>query len=112
MNTLYDRLETEVLLGLLENEKNYASGTKAIVTALKTNYSWLSLTIGQVRNPFSGDTCLLTAEELSMYDLIKGAEMVLQMSVAMDNEACYDIVEKGCKWFRSVNPQAYMTLLD
>ena len=35
MNTLYDRLETEVLLGLLENEKNYASGTKAIVTALK-----------------------------------------------------------------------------
>jgi|TARA_B110000211_G_scaffold213444_1_gene253964 hypothetical protein len=66
----------------------------------------------EVRNPFSGDTCLLTAEELSMYDLIKGAEMVLQMSVAMDNEACYDIVEKGCKWFRSVNPQAYMTLLD
>ena len=40
----------------------------------------------EVRNPFSGDTCLLTAEELSMYDLIKGAEMVLQMSVAMDTK--------------------------
>jgi hypothetical protein len=50
MNTLYDRLETEVLLGLLKNEKDYASGTKAIVTALKTNYSWLSLTIGQVHS--------------------------------------------------------------
>lgn len=67
---------------------------------------------GEVRNPFSGDTCLLTAEELSMYDLIKGAEMVLQMSVAMDEEECYSIIEKGIAWFRKVNPQAYMTLLD
>ena len=66
----------------------------------------------EVRNPFSGDTCLLTAEELSMYDLIKGAEMVLQMSVAMDDEKCYSIIEKGIAWFRKVNPQAYMTLLD
>ena len=66
----------------------------------------------EVRNPFSGDTCLLTAEELSMYDLIKGAEMVLQMSVAMDEEQCYSIIEKGITWFRKVNPQAYMTLLD
>jgi hypothetical protein len=66
----------------------------------------------EVRNPFSGDTCLLTAEELSMYDLIKGAEMVLQMATTMDNDACYDIIEKGCEWFRGVNPKAYMTLLD
>lgn len=66
----------------------------------------------EVRNPFSGDTCLLTAEELSMYDLIKGAEMVLQMATTMDNDACYDIIEKGCAWFRNVNPKAYMTLLD
>ena len=50
MNTLYDRLETEILVGLLENEKNYASGTKAIVIALKDNYSWLNLTIGQVHS--------------------------------------------------------------
>ncbi len=66
----------------------------------------------EVRNPFSGDTCLLTAEELSMYDLIKGAEIVLQMSVAMNDEQCYSIIEKGIAWFRKVNPQAYMTLLD
>ena len=50
MNTLYDRLEPEILVGLLENEKNYASGTKAIVIALKDNYSWLNLTIGQVHS--------------------------------------------------------------
>ena len=69
---------------------------------------------GEVRNPFSGDACLLTAEELSMYDLIKGAEIVLQMSVlnALDYEQCYSIIEKGIAWFRKVNPQAYMTLLD
>ena len=50
MNTLYDRLETDILVGLLENEKNYASGTKAITIALKDNYSWLNLTIGQVHS--------------------------------------------------------------
>tara|TARA_R110000787_G_scaffold190052_1_gene301581 strand:+ start:165 stop:431 length:267 start_codon:yes stop_codon:yes gene_type:complete len=66
----------------------------------------------EVRNPFSGDTCLLTAEELSMYDLIKGAEMVLQMSVAIDSDRCYGIIDKGLAWFRKVNPKAYMTLLD
>ena len=50
MNTLYDRLETEILVGLLDNEKNYAAGTKAIVIALKDNYSWLNLTRGQVHS--------------------------------------------------------------
>ena len=66
----------------------------------------------EVRNPFSGETCLLTAEELSMYDLVKGAEMVLQMGVAMDKEECYEIMRKGIDWFIQNNPQAYMTLLD
>ena len=50
MNIPTHRLETEILVGLLENEKNYAAGTKAIVIALKDNYSWLNLTIGQVHS--------------------------------------------------------------
>ena len=50
MNTLYDRLEPEILVGLLENEKNYAAGTGTVITALKSNYSWLNLTIGQVHS--------------------------------------------------------------
>ena len=50
MNTLYDRLEPEILKGLDDNKKTYASGTRAIVVALKDNYSWLSLTIGQVHS--------------------------------------------------------------
>tara|TARA_R110002124_G_scaffold126788_2_gene286545 strand:+ start:616 stop:882 length:267 start_codon:yes stop_codon:yes gene_type:complete len=66
----------------------------------------------EVRNPFSGETCLLTAEELSMYDLVKGAEMVIQMGVELDAERCYDIMEKGGDWLLANNPKAYMTLLD
>jgi hypothetical protein len=66
----------------------------------------------EVRNPFSGETCLLTAEELSMYDLIKGAEMAIAMGMGIDQEECYKIMRKGMDWFIQNNPQAYMTLLD
>jgi len=66
----------------------------------------------EVRNPFSGETCLLTAEELSMYDLVKGAEMVIQMGVAMDVDRCYELMQKGGDWFLANNPSAYMILLD
>ena len=65
----------------------------------------------EVRNPLSGDTCLLTAAELSMYDLIKGAEMVLHMGVA-DYDHCIDIMNQGKDWFLAKNPVAYMALLD
>ena len=65
----------------------------------------------EVRNPFSGETALLDAAELSMYDLIKGAEMVMQMGVA-DMDRCIDIMNQGKDWMLAKNPQAYMTLLD
>mgnify|MGYP003113947015 FL=1 len=64
----------------------------------------------EVRNPYSGETVLLNAAELSMYDLIKGAEMVLHMGVAADH--CVDVINKGKDWFLSENPKAYMALLD
>ena len=66
----------------------------------------------EVRNPFSGEVCVLTAEELSMYDLIQGAQMVIQMGIELDAEKCYDIMEKGGDWFLANNPKAYMALLD
>ena len=65
-----------------------------------------------VRNPYSGETCVLNAAELSMYDLVKGAEMVLHMSVAMDEEKCIKIIEDGGDWLLANNPSAYMILLD
>lgn len=55
-----------------------------------------------VQNPFTGDTAELTAEELSMYDLIMGAQVTQN----------YDIMQKGLDWFRRANGEAYMTLLD
>ena len=65
----------------------------------------------EVRNPYSGETVLLDAAELSMYDLIKGAEMVLHMGVA-DMDRCIDVMNQGKDWMLAKNPQAYMTLLD
>ena len=64
----------------------------------------------EIRNPYSGETALLDAAELSMYDLIKGAEIVLHMGVAADH--CIDIIIQGKDWMLAKNPQAYMTLLD
>ncbi len=64
----------------------------------------------EVRNPYSGETALLDAAELSMYDAIKGAEMVLYMGVAADS--CIDVINQGKDWMLAKNPKAYMTLLD
>ena len=64
----------------------------------------------EVRNPFSGDTCLLNAAELSMYDFIMGATMVMEMGVG--REGIVNDLRKGLEWFRTNNPSAYMTLLD
>jgi len=64
----------------------------------------------EVRNPFSGETALLDAAELSMYDLIKGAEMAMHMGIPSDD--CIDIIHQGSAWFLTKNPEAYMTLLD
>ena len=57
---------------------------------------------GTVSNPFTGETAELTAEELSMYDLIMGAQMCQR----------YDVMQKGLDWFRRANGEAYMVLLD
>ena len=55
-----------------------------------------------VSNPYTGDKAELSAEELSMYDVIKGAEFTRS----------YKLLQKGLDWFRQSNPSAYMTLLD
>ena len=66
----------------------------------------------EVRNPFSGETCLLNANELSMYDLVKGAEMVIAMGVALETDECIKIMKEGVEWFKESNPKAYKILLD
>ena len=55
-----------------------------------------------VTNPFSGEQTTLTANELAMYDLIMGAQLVQN----------WKLTQKGLDWFRSANARAYMILLD
>ena len=65
----------------------------------------------EVRNPYSGETVLLDAAELSMYELVKGAEMCMLMGLGDIND-CIDIIDQGKDWFIIKNPNAYMKLLD
>ena len=64
----------------------------------------------EVTNRFGGDSCYLTAEELSMYDFIIGASTLMEMGMYAPKSI--DDMRKGLDWFRKNNPSAYMTLLD
>jgi len=66
---------------------------------------------GVVTNRFSGEEYELTAEELSMYDFVMGATLVMEMGV-MDNNQMVGDLKKGLKWFKENNNKAYMALLD
>ena len=63
-----------------------------------------------VQNRFSGEECELNAIELSMYDFVIGASLVMEMGMYGDNMTTD--LRKGLEWFRKINPSAYMTLLD
>ena len=64
-----------------------------------------------VTNPYSREECELTAEELSMYDFIKGAELCLNAGWNV-NDKIHDDFYKAIRWFMKANPKAYMALLD
>ena len=66
---------------------------------------------GVVTNRFSGEEYVLTAEELSMYDFIMGATLVMEMNVKYDTQMIADL-RKGLEWFKENNSKAYMVLLD
>ena len=68
----------------------------------------------EVRNPFSGETVLLDAAELSMYDFLKGAEhtLILMSEKGESDDQLVKDFDKGRDWFRENNIEAYMTLLD
>ena len=65
---------------------------------------------GEVTNPFSGQSYELTAEELSMYDFIIGANQLMELGMYAPKTV--DDVRKGLNWFRKNNVEAYMVLLD
>ena len=55
-----------------------------------------------VENPFSGESIMLTPEEVAVYDYCKGCELMRD----------YEGVRRAVDWFIDNNPEAYMTLLD
>ena len=64
-----------------------------------------------VRNRFSGEEYELNNVELSMYDFVIGASIVMEMSGGYKH-ANVNELRKGLDWFRKNNPKAYMVLLD
>lgn len=67
---------------------------------------------GVVANEYTGEEADLSAEELSMYDFIKGAEVVLAFGGGANRNKIISEFRRGIDWFRRSNPSAYMTLLD
>ena len=65
---------------------------------------------GTVQNRFSGEEYELNNVELSMYDFIMGATLCLELG--MWSKSMADEHQKGLRWFRVNNPEAYMVLLD
>ena len=64
-----------------------------------------------VTNPFSGESAMLSPNEVAMYDLIMGLTMVLERT-GYSSEKLMKDHRRGLDWFRVANPKAYMTLLD
>ena len=64
----------------------------------------------EVTNRFGGDSCYLNNVELSMYDFVMGATIVMEMGTH-DPKMITDL-RKGLSWFRQNNAEAYMVLLD
>jgi hypothetical protein len=70
-----------------------------------------------VQNRFSGEEYELNALELSIYDMIMGAQMFIEMRYNGDmlDPRTADMqkdMRKGLDWFRTHNASAYMVLLD
>ena len=61
-----------------------------------------------VKNSFSGESCKLNAEELSMY------KFIMSWEICRDQEhldAINEKKEKCMDWFKETNPEAYKILL-
>ena len=61
-----------------------------------------------VANRFTGEEYELNRYELSMYDFIMGATMIMEMGLDTDIKN----LRRGLDWFRTHNAEAYMVLLD
>jgi len=65
----------------------------------------------KVYNPSSKESYILSANELSMYDFLMGAQMLFNMGDFNDESILKDY-HKGLDWFKETNPKAYKILFD
>jgi hypothetical protein len=65
-----------------------------------------------VENPFSKEEYELNNVELSMYDFLMGCAILFERSSNKVNDQMIDDYNKGIRWFRQNNSEAYMALLD
>ena len=65
-----------------------------------------------VENPFSKEEYELNNVELSMYDFLLGCATLFSIESNRVNDDMIRDYEKGIRWFRQNNPEAYMALLD
>ena len=65
-----------------------------------------------VENPFSKEEYELNNVELSMYDFLMGCALLFERASNRVNDQMIDDYNKGIRWFRQNNPEAYMALLD
>ena len=63
-----------------------------------------------VQNRFGGAEIELNNIELSMYDLVMGASIVVEMGGG--GSGIIKDLRRGLDWFRTHSPEAYMVLLD
>jgi len=63
-----------------------------------------------IKNPYTGEEATLTAAELSMYDYIKGAQLMLEMG--HNEERIIKEFRRGLDWFKKNNPEAYKILVE
>ena len=66
-----------------------------------------------VRNRFSGEEYELNNIELSMYDFVMGASILVEMTGPWEGDPkTIKELRKGLDWFRTHNSRAYIVLLD
>ena len=61
-------------------------------------------------NPFSGESIMLTQQELDMYNGIMIAQV--QADEKDGDDPLWQVVRDGLTWFQKNNAKAYMVLLD
>jgi len=65
-----------------------------------------------VTNQFSGESYMLNALELSLYDYIMGSQYIFEVAPKTVTQKQLTEFQKALTWFRKNNVEAYFVLLD